>query len=92
MPNLQRVGGITPWRTIAAASGLRDVAIASHVSAEINVHLLCSIPNGLTLEVVPWWPRLFVETLVVEGGVVRPPERPGLGLTLDGSVLEAHRV
>jgi L-alanine-DL-glutamate epimerase-like enolase superfamily enzyme len=92
MPNLQRVGGITPWRTIAAACSLRDVAVASHVAAEINVHLLCAIPNGLTLEMVPWWPRLFVETLAVDGGLVLPPERPGLGFTLDRSVIESHRL
>ena len=92
MPNLQRVGGITPWRTIAAACELRDVPVASHVSAEVNVHLLCAIPNGLTLEVVPWWPRLFVESLRVEDGAIRPPDGPGLGLTLDPDVLARHAV
>jgi L-alanine-DL-glutamate epimerase-like enolase superfamily enzyme len=92
MPNLQRVGGITPWRSIAAACDLRDVPIASHVYAEFNVHLLCSIPNALTLEMVPWWPRLFVETLAIDDGMVRPPQGPGLGLTLDTTQVERHAV
>jgi L-alanine-DL-glutamate epimerase-like enolase superfamily enzyme len=92
MPNLQRVGGITPWCTIAAASALRDVPIASHVFTEINAHLLCAIPNALVLEMVPWWPRLFVERLTIEDGCVRPPQDAGLGLTLDPGVLAKHRV
>lgn len=91
MPNLQRVGGITPWLGIAAAAALRDVPIASHVFAEVNAHLLCAIPNGLTLEMVPWWPRLFVETLTVEDGMVRPPQGAGLGLTPDRDLVARHR-
>ena len=72
MPNLQRVGGITPWLKVAAAAELAGIPVASHVYAEINVHLMCAIPNALTLEVVPWWPRPFHETLELsEGHAVR---------------------
>jgi L-alanine-DL-glutamate epimerase-like enolase superfamily enzyme len=92
MPNLQRVGGITPWRKVAAAAELADLAIASHVYAEINVHLMCAVPNALTLEVVPWWPRMFHETLDLVDGHAVPPDRPGLGVTVDPAVVAAHRI
>ena len=92
MPNLQRVGGITGWRKVAAMAELLGVPMASHVYAEVGVHLMCAVGNGLTLEVLPWWPRLFVEPLCIDGGYAVPPMRAGLGLTLDESVVAAHRV
>jgi L-alanine-DL-glutamate epimerase-like enolase superfamily enzyme len=92
MPNLSRVGGITPWLKVAAAAELAGIPIASHVHAEVNVHLMCAIPNALTLEVVPWWPRPFHETLQLADGHAVPPDRPGLGLTVDRAAVDAHRV
>lgn len=53
---------------------------------------MCGVPNALTLEVVPWWPALFKETLQIEDGLAHAPARPGLGLTLDMALVEAHRV
>ena len=91
MPNLQRVGGITGWRKVAALAEAAGIPIASHVYAEIGVHLMCAAANGLVLEVLPWWPRLFIEPLRIEGGAAHPPEAPGLGLTPDPEVLQRHR-
>ncbi len=92
MPNLQRVGGITGWRKIAAMAEIHRIPMASHVYGEIGVHLMCGVPNALTLEVVPWWPKLFNESLVIQGGMASPPSRPGLGLTLDDAMIKAHTV
>lgn len=92
MPNLQRVGGITGWRKIAAMAEIHGVPMASHVYAEIGVHLMCGVPNALTLEVVPWWPNLFNESLRIRDGLASPPSRPGLGLTLNSALIAAHRV
>jgi L-alanine-DL-glutamate epimerase-like enolase superfamily enzyme len=92
MPNLQRVGGITPWLKVAAAAELAGIPVASHVYAEINVHLMCAIPNALTLEVVPWWPQAFQETLDLVDGYAIAPNRPGLGVTVDPTIVAAHRL
>ena len=92
MPNLQRVGGITGWRKIAAMAEIYGVPMASHVYAEIGVHLMCGVPNALTLEVVPWWPNLFNESLQIRDGLASPPSCPGLGLTLNSALVAAHRV
>jgi L-alanine-DL-glutamate epimerase-like enolase superfamily enzyme len=92
MPNLQRVGGITGWRKVAAMAELHRISMASHVYGEIGVHLMCGVPNALTLEVVPWWPKLFNESLAIRDGMASPPAAPGLGLTLNHALVEAHRV
>lgn len=91
MPNLQRIGGITGWLKLAAMAQIRGLQMASHVYAEVGVHLLCAVPHGLTLEVLPWWPRLFVEPLRVFGGLAYPPAQAGLGLTVDEVVIRKHR-
>ena len=92
MPNLQRVGGVTGWRKVASMAEAAGLPLASHVYAEVGVHLMCGVPNGLVLEVLPWWPRLFVEPLGIVGGQAVPPQAPGLGLTLDSEILARHRV
>ncbi len=92
MPNVQRVGGITPWRKIAAAAELQRVPIGSHVQPEVQVHLMCAAQNGLALEYVPWWPWPFEEPLDLRSGLASPPDRPGLGLTVDKEFVRHHRI
>ena len=92
MPNLQRVGGITGWRKVAAFAELSDVGIAGHVYPEVHAHLMCSAPNALALELWSGWPWIWTEPLAVREGHVTPPDGPGLGLTLDEARVAAHRV
>ncbi len=91
MPNLQRVGGITAWRKVAAAAELRGLDVASHVYSEIGVHLIAAAPNGLTLEIIPWWPRFCAETLQISGGMAKPSDAPGIGITLDRDIISRYR-
>jgi L-alanine-DL-glutamate epimerase-like enolase superfamily enzyme len=92
MPNLQRVGGITAWRKVAAAAELRGLSVASHVYPEIGIHLMAAAPNALTLEIIPWWPRFYVETLEVSGGAAKPSDAPGIGITLDRHIISRYRI
>lgn len=91
MPNLQRIGGITGWRKVAAAAELAGVEMAGHVYPEVNVHLMCATPNATLVEFWPGWPWLWQESLDVVAGEARPPMGPGLGLTIDEQVVAAHR-
>jgi len=91
MPNLQRVGGITAWRRLAAAAGLAGVPMAAHVFPEYQVHLMCAVPEAVALEWWPGWPWLWEERLQVRDGLATPPAGPGIGLTLDESLVRAHR-
>src|SRR5207245_2922695 len=51
--DLARVGGITPWRKIAALAQAHRVPVCGHVVPEIQIHLLCAIPHGHLVEYVP---------------------------------------
>lgn len=92
MPNLQRVGGVSAWRDVAAAARLRGVGMASHVYPEIGAHLLSASANGVVLEVLPWWPRFAATPLTLRDGCAAPPDGPGLGLVPDPDIVARHRV
>jgi L-alanine-DL-glutamate epimerase-like enolase superfamily enzyme len=56
------------------------------------VHLVAAIPNGLTVEYMPWTLRLFEETPRLEDGQLVVPQKPGLGLQFDADAMKLYQV
>jgi L-alanine-DL-glutamate epimerase-like enolase superfamily enzyme len=83
MADVMRTGGITGWLKIAAMAEAFNLPIVSHLYPEISVHLVCAVPNGLTVENMPWSDRLFREVPRPVAGEVAVPDKPGLGLAFD---------
>ncbi len=92
MIDLLRAGGITQWLKIAGMAEAFNLPVVSHLVPEIHVHLIAAIPNGLTVEYMPWTLRLFEETPALEGGQLVVPKRPGLGLAFDQAVLKRYQI
>ena len=92
MIDLVRVGGITQWMKVAGMAEAFNVPVVSHLIPEIHVHLIAAIPNGLTVEYMPWTLRLFEETPAIEDGQIVVPERPGLGLQFDAEAIKQYQV
>ena len=70
--------------------------MAPHGDQDIHVHLVAAVPNGLTVEYYrgstdPMWGTKFKETLEVEDGHLRPPDRPGVGIELNDEALARYR-
>ena len=80
MIDLLRVGGIANWMKVAAMAEAFHLPVVSHLFPEIHVHLIAAIPNGLTVEYMPWSFRLFEEVPVPVKGELVVPTKPGLGL------------
>ena len=80
MIDLNRVGGIGNWMKVAALAEAFNLPVVSHLLPEIHVHLIASIPNGLTVEYMPWSFRLFEGVPQPVNGELTVPEKPGLGL------------
>jgi len=80
MIDLIRVGGISNWMKVAAMAEAFNMPVVSHLLPEIHVHLISAIPNGLTVEYMPWSFRLFEEVPVPVNGELVVPAKPGLGL------------
>ncbi len=90
--DLARVGGITPWRKIAALAQAHRVPVCGHVVPEVQVHLLCSIPHGHLVEYVPRSAGILKAMPRLEGGDLVAPPAPGLGLELDDAAVRRHTV
>src|SRR6266850_1850490 len=90
--DLLRVGGITQWMKVAGMAEAFNLPVVSHLVPEIHVHLVAAIPNGLTVEYMPWTLRLYEETPPIEAGQLVVPRKPGLGLAFDQAALKRYQV
>jgi L-alanine-DL-glutamate epimerase-like enolase superfamily enzyme len=92
MIDLLRAGGITQWMKIAGMAEAFNLPVVSHLIPEFHVHLVAAIPNGLTVEYMPWTLRLFEETPAMQDGQLVVPGKPGLGLAFDANVIKRYQV
>jgi L-alanine-DL-glutamate epimerase-like enolase superfamily enzyme len=87
MIDVLRAGGITQWLKIAAMAEAFNLPVVSHLIPEVHVHLVSAVPNGLTVEYMPWSQRLFEEAPRVVKGEMAVPDKPGLGLKFSRAAL-----
>jgi L-alanine-DL-glutamate epimerase-like enolase superfamily enzyme len=92
MIDLVRVGGITQWLKVAGMAEAFNLPVVSHLIPEVHVHLIGAIPNGLTVEYMPWLMRLFEEVPRPRKGMLAMPDAPGLGLKPDQAALKHYGV
>ncbi|OGA24105.1 MAG: hypothetical protein A3I02_06415 [Betaproteobacteria bacterium RIFCSPLOWO2_02_FULL_67_26] len=92
MIDLMRAGGITQWLKIAGMAEAFNLPVVSHLVPEIHVHLIAAIPNGLTVEYMPWTFKIFEEVPVPVNGELEVPRKPGLGLKFDEAALKRYAV
>jgi L-alanine-DL-glutamate epimerase-like enolase superfamily enzyme len=86
MIDLLRVGGITNWMKVAGVAEAFNLPVVSHLLPEIHVHLIAAVPNGLTVEYMPWSFKLFEEVPVPVKGELTVPSKPGLGLEFNRDI------
>jgi L-alanine-DL-glutamate epimerase-like enolase superfamily enzyme len=86
MIDLLRVGGIGNWMKVAAMAEAFNLPVVSHLLPEIQLHLVSSAPNGLTVEYMPWSFKLFEEVPFPVNGELSVPTKPGLGLEFNREI------
>ena len=92
MIDLVRVGGITQWLKVAGMAEAFNLPVVSHLIPEVHVHLIGAIPNGLTVEYMPWLMRLFEDVPRPVNGELAMPTASGLGLKFDQAALQRFAV
>ena len=92
MIDLCRVGGVTQWMKVAGMAEAFNLPVVSHVMPEMHLHLVAAVPNGLTVEYMPWMLKLYEETPAIEKGQLVLPTAPGLGLKFNEKAVAAYRV
>ena len=97
-PDVRHCGGILEMRRIAAYAEVHYIAVAPHSAADAvgvaaSLQAMAATPNFLIQEFGGGTGEgLFTEPLRFEDGFVALPEGPGLGIEIDPSGLEAHRL
>lgn len=92
MIDIQRVGGVSEWIKAAAIAQAWNIPVANHLYPGFSVHLVGAVPNGLILEYMPWWDKIYKEPYKVVDGCIQVPESLGLGLDLDQAAVEKFRI
>ena len=87
MVDLLRAGGLTAFMKIGHLAEAFNLPVVSHLATEVLAHAIAALPNGLTVEHMPWSFALFKEVPQVENGLLVLPDRPGLGLEFDDEAL-----
>ena len=67
-------------------------AIAAASLTARRITRIAAVPNGLTVEYMPWSLRLFEETPALDKGMLVVPSKPGLGLAFDKKAIEKYEV
>ena len=98
-PDIYWAGGITEVLKICAVASTYDLPVIPHGhSTPASAHLIASQPVSVCplLEYLIKWNEIhqfFLKTpLKPEGGVVRLPDTPGLGMDLDPAKIESQRI
>lgn len=84
-PDVGRVGGVTPWLTVAELGAAWDLPVSPHYLEPIHVHLCAAYSN------VPYMEHhstvldsVSVDPLELDDGGFVPPDDPGHGIRFDG--------
>lgn len=88
MPDLQRIGGLSEMRRVAALAASYDMPISTHIFTEHSLSVAGSEANCISVEQMPWFEPLFNESMEISDGMLRIPERPGTGFSFDQAALK----
>lgn len=90
-------GGPTQWRKVAHLAEANGVSMGHHEEPQIAMHLLASVPNGLYVEafhpsIDPVWYELVTDRPEIKDGRLSLPAEPGVGVSLDESMIAEYAV
>jgi len=88
-------GGISEFRRIAATAASYGVTLCPHWFHDVHAHLVAATPNARFVELFPDdkvlnFRRLIAPQLEVKDGMIRLPDRPGLGLDFIPEMVERY--
>ena len=101
-PDAVSVGGIAETKKIAAMASAYNIPCVPHIACSsvagigfvANLHVIGSLDNALYVEYdaydSPIRDELFQEPIKAEDGMVKMPEKPGLGLELNRKALAKY--
>jgi L-alanine-DL-glutamate epimerase-like enolase superfamily enzyme len=91
--DVHNLGGITPWLRAAALGAATGIPVASHLTQEVCVHLLCATPPATLLEYMPVCNPFMIRPLAIGAdGTVRPSDVAGHGVEFNRDLIEGYKI
>lgn len=94
-----RIGGVSEWMKVAGMCEAAFVPVIPHAAYEIHVHTACAFPETSIpyIEYLTDYEGELLHNLYLDfedpvDGVATPPQKPGLGLTLNEDNIRDHIV
>lgn len=81
MPDLQRIGGLTEMRRVAALAHAHNLPISTHFFTHESLSIGGSAANCISVEHIDWFAPLFNEPVEISKGEILIPQRPGTGFS-----------
>jgi mandelate racemase len=92
MLDLDRIGGVSGWRSAAGLAAAYGREVSSHLFPEVSAHLLAATPTAGWLEFVDWAAPVLQEPLRIVDGKAIPIPGPGVGLRWNESAVAKFRL
>ena len=92
MPDLQRIGGLSEMRRVAALAAACDVPISTHIFTEYSLCIAGAEANCISVEHMPWNAPLFQEVMDIDAGEIAIPQRPGHGFSFDQQAIKRFSI
>jgi len=89
-------GGVTEWKRAAALSYMNGVKVGHHEEAQLAMHMIASIPNGICVECFeperdPIWANMIANRPDPKNGLITVPQGPGFGIELNWDMINRYR-
>jgi mandelate racemase len=92
MPDVMKIGGITPWLKIAAMAEVYGMPVSNHLFPEVSSHLMAVTPTASWFEYADWSNPVIVQPTQVKDGMVIPADAPGIGIGWDEAAVSKYQV
>lgn len=83
MPDVAKIGGITPWMNAAEQCAASRIKLSTHLFPEVSLHMMASSSVAHWLEYVDWAEPFLRRGIEVKNGKAQPIEAPGTGIEWD---------
>jgi L-alanine-DL-glutamate epimerase-like enolase superfamily enzyme len=91
-PNMCMVGGVTEAMRIGRLAAAHGLSMAPDFMTPLHIHIVAALPSATYVEYYPFMDDLLASPLVVEGGEVLVPDRPGHGVAFTDKAWARYRV
>jgi mandelate racemase len=92
MLDLDRIGGVTGWRSAVGLAAAYGREVSSHLFPEVSAHLMAATPSAHWLEYVDWAVPILQEPLRIVDGMAIVPSGAGNGLRWDEAAVAKFRL